>query len=127
MLSLFLAKLLGLQLIVLSIALFTQPERFRTAIVDFHRSEALVLIGGAMPLLLGLAIVLSHNIWTGWPILITLLGYLMILKGVSRLFFPEPGRKLSEQLVSPSYYRPLSLVLALFGIVLAYLGFTATV
>jgi hypothetical protein len=37
----------------------------------------------------GLAIVRAHNVWTrGWPILVTILGWLAVLGGLVRMLFP---------------------------------------
>lgn len=123
MLSIFLARLLGFQLLIVGIAMFMQPERFRAAVKDFHSSQALVLIGAGLPLLFGLAIAIAHNVWSGWPILITLLGYLMIAKGLSRLFMADQGRKLSEELLGPSYHKPASIAVVALGVILLVLGF----
>jgi hypothetical protein len=40
-------------------------------------------------LVAGLAIVRAHNIWVGgWPVLVTVLGWLAILSGLVRMLFP---------------------------------------
>jgi hypothetical protein len=48
-----------------------------------HLNGALLFIGG-------LAIVRAHNLWVrGWPVLVTLTGWGVILLGLFRMFFPE--------------------------------------
>jgi hypothetical protein len=44
---------------------------------------------GIFGLIIGLAIVASHQIWKGWPIIISLLGYWAVLKGILIIFYPE--------------------------------------
>jgi hypothetical protein len=47
-------------------------------------------LNGALLLVAGLSIVRTHNRWTsGWPVLVTLLGWLAILGGLFRMFAPE--------------------------------------
>lgn len=45
---------------------------------------------GAVLFVSGLAIVRAHNLWVrGWPVLVTLTGWAIILLGLFRMFFPE--------------------------------------
>ena len=53
-------------------------------------------LNGAIIFVAGLSIVRAHNRWTrGWPVLVTLVGWLAILGGLFRMFAPEAqqGRK----------------------------------
>lgn len=50
----------------------------------------LVYLSGVLFFIAGLAIVRAHNIWVaGWPVVITVLGWLGMLLGISRAFFPR--------------------------------------
>lgn len=49
-----------------------------------------VYLNGAILFVAGLAIVRAHNLWVrSWPVLITLTGWLVMLLGLFRMFFPE--------------------------------------
>jgi hypothetical protein len=49
-----------------------------------------VYLNGAMLFVAGLAIVRAHNLWVrGWPVLVTLAGWFVMLLGLFRMFFPE--------------------------------------
>jgi hypothetical protein len=49
-----------------------------------------VHFNGAVIFVTGIAIVRAHNHWIrGWPVLITLAGWLLMLLGLFRMFFPE--------------------------------------
>jgi hypothetical protein len=41
----------------------------------------------------GVAMVLTHNIWSGGalPVIVTLVGWLTLIKGLAFLFFPPPA------------------------------------
>ena len=53
-------------------------------------SAAGVYLNGAILFVAGLAIVRAHNFWVrGWPVLITLTGWFIMLLGLFRMFFPE--------------------------------------
>ncbi|HET9084227.1 MAG TPA: hypothetical protein VFN41_07450 [Candidatus Limnocylindrales bacterium] len=50
----------------------------------------LISLNGALLFVVGLTIVRAHNRWTpGWPILVTLTGWVGILGGLFRMFAPE--------------------------------------
>jgi len=49
-----------------------------------------VHFNGAVLFVTGLAIVRAHNLWVrGWPVLVTLAGWFLMLLGLFRMFFPE--------------------------------------
>lgn len=49
----------------------------------------LVYLNGTLLFVAGVAIVRDHNRWTGgWPVLVTVLGWLAILAGLGRMFAP---------------------------------------
>ena len=49
-----------------------------------------VHFNGTVIFIAGLAIVRAHNLWVrGWPVLITLSGWFLILLGLFRMFYPE--------------------------------------
>jgi hypothetical protein len=56
--------------------------------------KAFTLLGGYMTLMVGLMSVILHNMWgADWRIVVTLCGWLNLLKGVHRLAFPDAGRE----------------------------------
>jgi uncharacterized membrane protein HdeD (DUF308 family) len=120
--TLFLAKIIGLYLIITGLYLLFRYDTLKQITSEFSRSKALQAISGFISLILGLLIVISHPVWVwDWPVLITLFGYLGILKGISRLFFPEWefGRKWTDNTFLV-YFGALSVLLGLF---LTYKGF----
>ena len=49
-----------------------------------------VYLNGAILFVAGLALVRAHNLWVrGWPVLVTLTGWFIMLLGLFRMFFPE--------------------------------------
>ena len=50
--------------------------------------ETAGLANAAIHLPLGLLIVAFHNVWTGWGLLFTLIGYALLLKGSLHLLVP---------------------------------------
>ena len=49
-----------------------------------------VYLNGTLLFVAGLSIVRAHNLWTyGWPVMVTLVGWIGILGGLFRMFAPE--------------------------------------
>lgn len=54
----------------------------------------LISLNGGLLFVAGLAIVRVHNRWTrGWPVIVTLVGWIGILGGLFRMFAPEVQQK----------------------------------
>ena len=62
--SFFLARLIGPFALALGLALLVQGAGFRTLAGEFMASPALIFLSGVITLPAGLAIVLTHNVWT---------------------------------------------------------------
>ena len=123
--SIFLAKVIGLYLLIVSAAVLLRRKQFIELINEFTANRALVFLSGLFALILGLLIVVSHNVWTAdWRAVITVIGWLMLAKGVIRIMLPE---KLGTLAVDPSSakWTVASVVLLALGIYLTCIGFLA--
>ena len=77
-----------------------------------------VYLNGTLLFVAGLAIVRAHNGWTGgWPVLVTLMGWLAMLGGLVRMFAPMSAQR-SEQNTT-SVFALISVLLAI-GIFLTF-------
>ncbi len=99
--SILLARLIGPVLVVAGLAALVNPKFLQEIASEFLASRALIFIAGFLTLLAGLAIVNTHNVWSGgWPVVITVLGWLMVLGGVLRMGFPALTRSLGETMLA---------------------------
>ena len=80
-----LAGLIGPTLIALSIA---EAINLRILATSNANLPSVVYVNGTLLFVAGLSIVRVHNRWTGWPVLVTLLGWFTILGGLIRMFTP---------------------------------------
>lgn len=124
-LSIFLAKVMGLYLIIACAAVLVNQKPLNKILKAYAKDIGMVFFHGAFALILGLLLVLSHNIWTlDWVGLVTLLGWLTLLKGLTRMFLPESAIQFGLKI----YNSASTLILIVFlviGIYLTYVGFTA--
>jgi hypothetical protein len=65
-----------------------------------QQGEAGAFVDGFMNLPLGGVIVAFHNTWSGIPVVLTVLGWCLLIKGLIRFCAPKQGR---------SALRPLAL------------------
>jgi hypothetical protein len=86
--SLAFAKLIGPIYLVVGAGLLLNQGYFRRVVQDIAASPALFYLTGVIALIVGGLIVSLHNTWQGWPIVITLLGWAAIAKGVVRTLAP---------------------------------------
>ena len=76
---------------------------------------------GFISLLVGLPIIILHNLWGGpWEIVVTLMGWLTTLKGFVRILNSPKTNKLREQYMSDSRVVISAWVSILLGCVMMY-------
>jgi uncharacterized membrane protein len=88
--SQFIARLVGPVLVVVSIGVLANGAQYRAIVDEFLKSPALIYLAGVLGLLGGLAIVNVHNSWaSGWPLIITVFGWLAVVSGTVRTLAPQ--------------------------------------
>jgi hypothetical protein len=124
--SLFIARLIGPLLLVAGAATLINQENMRRMATDFLNSRPLVYVVGVFTLLAGLVIINTHNVWEGWPVIITIFGWLCVIGGAARILIPDKIRGLGEAMLQKSGVLTGSgVVQALIGAVLFYFGYLA--
>jgi hypothetical protein len=94
--SIFLAKFWGWYLILFFIILSFKPTRIKQ-IFDFLKDPKFVILASFLAIIIGLLNILFHNIWeTDWRIIITLLGWIALLKGFVMFVFPKKAAQSIE-------------------------------
>ena len=88
--TVFLGKLIGVYLVAISIAMLTSKRRTLKTLDKMARSGPWMLFSGMVATIVGLAIVLTHDVWSGsaLAVAVTLAGWAGLLKGLSLLVVP---------------------------------------
>lgn len=122
MITLFLAAFLGWYLLIISLLLLTREPLIRESMIDITGNRGLFFILALLTVIFGLLMVLSHNIWdSGWPVLITILSWLILISGLLRLFFPEKMLKMAKDLLASRHgIRILAIINLAIGLFLLY-------
>lgn len=56
------------------------------------QTAPVVYLNGVLLFVGGVAIVQAHNLWRGWPLLVTLTGWGIVALGLFRMIAPEAGQ-----------------------------------
>ncbi|HKB00520.1 MAG TPA: hypothetical protein VKD02_07130 [Methyloceanibacter sp.] len=88
-----LARLIGPILLVIGIGmafgLMMEGAGYSSVLKEFIANRALIFLTGILALLAGVAIINVHNVWVpDWRVIVTVLGWLLVLRGVMLLVFP---------------------------------------
>jgi hypothetical protein len=92
-LSNFYARVLGLYLVIMSVGMYFKPQPMLDLVFSSSGSASMPGLG-IVALVLGLIIVVSHQVWKGWPIMITLIGYWAVIKGILIVFYTQETLKM---------------------------------
>lgn len=123
-LSIFLAKVIGPYLMLLTASSWLNKKQMESIVADFLASKPLWLFSSAFMVILGLLLTVSHNVWVlDWRVIVTLLGWMILICGSVRLFFPEQAKSLVYKVSQSSLQQFVLLFFFAIGVILAYQGF----
>ncbi len=88
-LSVLVAKMLAIFYLSAGVAALGGKVNFGKIVGDFEKSSALIFITGFISIVVGMLLVTYHNIWVkDWTVLITIVGWAALVKGVLFIAFP---------------------------------------
>jgi hypothetical protein len=117
----------GVNFLIIGVSHLAQPHAW----VDFFiwlrsKGHTGVFVNGFLSLTFGSIIVAFHNVWSGWPMVLTIMGWGQVLKAFLSFVFPQIGLRTMER-VSHARAREFMIPGALFAVLggwLVYVGFT---
>lgn len=87
--SIFLAKFWGWYLIVFFFVLSFNPKRIVQIVKDLE-DQKFVILTSFLAIIIGLINILLHNLWEkDWRLLITLIGWVSLISGLSLFILPK--------------------------------------
>ena len=111
------ARLVGPTLVAVAIS-----EALNFPVLLANTNPSVIYLNGTLLFLAGLSMVQAHNRWmTGWPVLVTLTGWFLVLAGLVRMFVPVVAQRGVEN-GTTGWYAGLIVPLAL-GVFLTFKGY----
>jgi cytochrome bd-type quinol oxidase subunit 2 len=105
---------------------FFSADYYRKIADDFFGNSWLIYLAGFITAVIGLLIVTYHNRWTkNWTVLITILGWLVLIKGILLIAFPQFLHSLSERMLTDLGAKIFPYSALCLGLMLAYFGFVS--
>ena len=117
------AQVFGIYMLVAGFGLLLRPGWAMEILDSVEGNAALIYVLGAFMLIAGSALVLTHNIWRGWPeIPVTLIGWAAAIEGAIMLIYPPLLMGFSRKLAPNNLFiRAFALGTMVFGSALLWL------
>lgn len=118
-------QILGLTYLVIGLGMLASPRFYKEMINKMIDNEAVLFLTGLLVFVIGYFLVAYHNIWTGgWTTIITIFGWLAVLKGLMVIVIPEKSIKLYNSIkISKGQLSVYGIIVFVLGIIFAYLGY----
>jgi len=125
MLANYLAEIWGISIVIVSFALIVKDGHLKKFYASMETEDNFFL-WGFISLVIGISMVLVYNVWArNWQVIITVLGWAALLKGLALLFTPQQIKKFVKKINYQKWMPVWLMVLLVVGLVITYLGFTA--
>ena len=115
--AVFIARLIGPTFIVIGIGVLLNGSFYNAMVADAVKSPTLIYFAGLLALVPGLAVLNVYRAWTpDWRVVITILGWLMVIGGIVRIVLPQLIATLATDIYSGTP------VLAIFAVIILVVG-----
>jgi hypothetical protein len=122
--SLFYAKLIGFYFVIVAISMLVNRKSLQPFVADVSQNRNLLIFSGFLSLIFGLVVVLTHNVWVlHWPVIITILGWLTVIKGVVRIACTDWAARIMPRFGQTNAYMIVSVVCLVLGVLLLLFGY----
>jgi len=122
--SIFLARVFGLYLLIVGLAMLFNRKVILIAVNNMLQQPGLLFFSAIVTLILGILLLEWHNIWiASWPVVITVLSWLVFVKGALRVLYPQIDQKWGKAYENSGFYYSMSVITVALGIFLVYQGF----
>ncbi|NQV12466.1 hypothetical protein HQ524_03805 [Candidatus Uhrbacteria bacterium] len=123
-LSFLLGKVIAVYLVIVGLMFISRRDDIHEIMKKFKKNSVLLFGLGAAVILLGLFVILNHNIWVSdWRVIITILGWLALIRGLASWFLPEGMVRLGNYLSKRGHFLIVGLVVLMIGLFLGYNAF----
>lgn len=115
--SIFLLKLWGWYCVIFFFILSFNPKRIKQIVEDLQDQKFTILIA-FLAIIIGLLNILFHNIWeANISLVVTLFGWLALIKGIMLFTFPESATKGITKM-NLKFVQAMYILVFLIGVVL---------
>lgn len=125
-LSILVAKLYAVVALLLGLGIFVNTNYYKETFSEMLESKIALFFAGVFAAIGGILLVTYHNIWeSSWVVIITIIGWIALLKGITLLVFPKTFDFMKPYYKKTNYWHFQAVALIIFGLILGYFGFVA--
>jgi len=125
MLTNYLAEVWGISTVIIAFALLVKEKHLKDLFAKIETEESF-FFWGLISTIIGVAMILTYNVWAwNWQVIITLLGWAALLKGLVLLFCPEYMKNWAKKMDNNQWLPVCLVILVFIGLIITYFGFTA--
>lgn len=118
--SIFFARLWGSFFIIFGSLFIITRQLGKT--IEMTDDKAFVISTGYITLMMGLVTVILHNVWAwNWTLIITILGWSTLIKGISKVGWPEQIHKQAQRFKKKQWLSAFFIIL--LGVFLLWMSF----
>jgi len=122
--SIFIARIVSVIYFTMGLGMLINSSYYRKAFERMMQESGVLFMGGYMGILLGFMLVTAHNVWVkDWPVLITIIGWALLIKGIILLTLPGTMIRLTHPLLKGKHFHTIAVVALILGVVFGYFGF----
>jgi len=122
--SILIAKIIAVIYLSASLGGFFSRDYYRRLAEDMYKNATLTYMMGFITVILGFLIVHYHNLWgRDWTVLVTIIGWLALIKGILIIVFPKFMQRLSEPFLTERVLKIIPYVTLFLGLLFGYFGF----
>jgi hypothetical protein len=123
-LSILIAKIASVVYLSAALGAVFGRDHYRRVFDDSFKNAALTYFMGFTALIMGCLIVNYHNTWArNWTVLVTILGWLALVKGILIIAFPRFVESYSKLIFAGKGMQFFPYVAVFMGLLFGYFGF----
>lgn len=122
--SILIAKIIAIVYLSFGIGLLFNTSFYKKGIEELLDNAGYMILAGTSTIITGFLIIEYHNNWVkNWTVVITLIGWIALIKGILILTFPKAMVFFKPMFQYDNLYKYLAPLVILFGLIFSYFGF----
>ncbi|MFD1292924.1 hypothetical protein ACFQ5N_03655 [Lutibacter holmesii] len=118
------AKIIGCVYIAFGVGILLNGNYYKKEIPKLLENTSYLIFGGFLAIIFGAIIIENHPFWVkNWTVLITIIGWIALIKGMLLLAFPTTISSFKSLFSIPKIYPVLGVFILIFGLFFTYFGF----
>ncbi len=116
-------RIFAILYLVIGIAGIRDKKFYLNMTNEIMKNAGLRFTWGMFAFIVGFLIISYHNVWSGWPIVVTLIGWIGLIKGLTIILFPSILEKKADLVFKGGMAKIMPYLCIIFALIFGYIGF----